>query len=584
MRKSHRLLLYGLLVVTIVLVGLAYWYIYLRVEEHFEGGMQLKADCPVYYTSRVEACDNPGTITENGIVIDYRFHRKHYEALRDELIAKNETSTDKYLTVLDILQDYDDFPDGQSCKVTPPGWQQIIGADESALLGDKHVGQRGNISQWAFCMTPDTGDTEFYARTGLQYETLQDGTYSTVDYNGQKYVRGAFPNFSSNVVTQMYCQSSTTPSAPQFTGLRVDPFTKEIAFMQDINTAVPITEDIVNQLMRNGLCGEATQDAGDNQELLLVAKSQSLQVLKLDKDLCNRVIVSPVQASMAISFILPIAPVKTVSLTAPSTQHLLGTTVEMESTQNQLMEQKRTLLNTLLTLNPTNTTRKAVYEYVTARITTLNNEIKNLRKKINRLNNTNKKLGAMAAGAAAGAPVGAIAAIGALIGTAIIRRKVARLNRRIHNRKKELYWLETDFTKVDCDNPSGWVAGLFGFKRKRMESKKRGKRRAKRKESYISLCKANKTNTSTANLCSPSNSTCPSNKPIMSILYNETKPFEEQVIVIDEKMKKIGEEVERIRSSYVDVTQTALNTRGIIIQNPPFHALSYDRKFYIMLS
>lgn len=66
-------------------------------------------------------------------------------------------------------------------------------------------------------------------------------------------------------------------------------------------------------------------------------------------------------------------------------------------------------------------------------------------------------------------------------------------------------------------------------------------------------------------------------------LRNEAKPFEDQITAINGKIEAIQKEIERIRASYVDVTQASFNSRSVILENPPFKALSWDNKFYVKL-
>lgn len=606
----HRLLLYGLLASILLIIGLVYWYACFRARtlENFEqqNSLQLKPDCKVYYTSRVQACDNPGTVTENDVLIDYRYHKSHYEKLKEELDAKKETNSDKYLTILSILQDYSDFPDGQSCKISPPGWQQVSGVQESALLGDKHSVGRGNSAQWAFCANLDKEDPTFYQNTGLQYEASDNKVYTTITYNGQKYVRGAFPDFSLSTMSNLYCTSAPSQDMPQFTGLRIDPYNNEVVFIQNMEEVL-ITEDIIAQFIRNGLCGEATQKVGNIQELRLVAKTQSLPVVKFDKDICNRISMSQIQESMPLSFVLPIAPVKTIPLDSATQQHLLGTTTDLEATQYSLIEEKNEILKTLLKLNPTDgRTRENIYKIIESEIARNRSEIANLERQIRKLRNRGKTLNTVtknvAAGGAAAAYatgiVGAGVALGAvlarLIGSAVIKRKVRRLKKRINLRKMSLYTLETDFSRINCEDAARQQAGVFGFGRyyKTKRVLKRGRMRrvsaAKSSDknnynSFINVCGALNMQAKTSDLCSQTNSVCPNNKPIMLPLRNEAKPFEDQITAINGKIEAIQKEIERIRASYVDVTQASFNSRSVILENPPFKALSWDNKFYVKL-
>lgn len=579
----HRLLLYGLLASILLIIGLVYWYACFRAStlENFEqqNSLQLKPDCKVYYTSRVQACDNPGTVTENDVLIDYRYHKSHYEKLKEELDAKKETSSDKYLTILSILQDYSDFPDGQSCKVTVPGWQQVTGLQETALLGDKHAGQRGNPQHWAFCVNEDRNDPIFYDSTGLLFEKKADGSYDTVRKDGKTYARGAFPDFKAETLTKLFCQNTLSEPTPSFTGLRIDPYTNEIVYV--VNHSVsPISEDTVNRLVKNGMCEEAIVDAvhdGINvQELRLVAKTAQLPIIKFDENLCKSILISPVQASLPLMFELPIAPVKIIPKNSANHAHLLGTTDEMEERKNELLQEKQSLLSTIQSMNPPNNTRESVYNYVYNRIAELERKNEKDRKQMESLNKGNKAaISALAAGF--------FGAFALLTVTIILQRIRARIRKRIDGRKKELFWLKTNFNSIDCNNPTNEIKSLFGFKKKRAESKKRRKRRNKRRDSYIAECISYQTSSRTANLCLQSNASCPSNLPIMKSLYEEVKPFIERLHDIDRKMDDITKEVERIRSQFVEIVQGTMVSKKLILSNVPYHAVSYDRKLYIPL-
>lgn len=550
------------------------WYICsnARVQENFED-VHLRNECPVYFTRRVQACDMPGSIRENDVLIDYRYNKQYYEKMKEQLVAKGEQSTDKYLTLLSILQDYDDFPDGQSCKIVPNGWRQIIGNNESALLGTKHIGERGNPSQWAFCVKPYDGK-DLDANSGWVVES----SGATYKQGGTDYIRGTFPDFGKDTVQKIYCTSKASdPPRPSFTGLRIEPSSGSVEFLYNMQPTIILDDSILQIFMNKGLCEESIDDTGGLYEALqLVPKTTTLPVIRIDKDLCGKEFINyDMQGrtlQVGLTFATPIV-VKIVSKNK-TLEHLLGNTTTLTNTLTQLLNLKKEKLKEFYEKNPTNSTRKQVLTYIENRIKQLNDEIKKFEERIKRINRKNKKLGALAA---AGPVLGGI---GAAIGTAILRKQVSRLRKRILNRRKELFWLQNDFSDANvCSNPPENIKRMFGFGKK--NTKKKKKRNA-RFNSYKILCDSNHLLTKTSNLCSPANQTCPLNVKIMTPLYNEVKPIEEEMARIDEKTNEINKHLEGIKRAYVYALQANL-TNKLRMTNPPYEALSYDGKFYVPL-
>lgn len=596
-------------VIAIIFVALACLYVYVSrkidnmIIEHFEASPQysVKDTCTVYFTDNIAECDASGTI--NGVDVNYGYHLKYYENLRDTLVAQGQAGTQKYQTVLNIIEDYRRSPDGQSCKMSVPDWKQMAPTNESVTLGPMSMNSaRGPSQHWAFCLS-DNIDNSAHQNSALSISKDANNNILPVTIDGMKYTRGAFSDFGKDTMTRLsQCASApSTASLPPFTGFRVDPSTNAIEYIYN-NEVKTIDANAVADLISAGLCKDQVQMSSDGTKELLymIGQTKPLPVVKFEKDLCGRLSIRPLVANINLGFKISDS-IKSININDSTMAHLRGNVARLNARKKQLQAKISAKQQQLQAYKP-RTGYASRQDY-------LNGVVKELRKNSKMVVRYNKQINALKyllGWATTAAAAGFAGAIVSGIAQLIIKSRIRKIEDKKRPWAQNKYYLETNFTNQRCDILSSkTLKALFRIHKKkktnksvpqpqRNKNKKANARRQERIDAYNSKCNSFKNATrNITQACkilqagqnaTEVNKTCPMNLPFAKRYFQEVKPMYDYIRRRQTKINQINATIADIRKKQLTLTRSAINTSSIVLSNPPYHALSYDNKFYVQLA
>ncbi len=518
--------------------------------ESFEQEIDLKPDCTVYFTENISACDGPKDV--DGVRIDFSYHRKYYENLKEDLEKRQadvgnltEAEAKQYATLIQVLKQYDNMLDGQSCKMTIPNWKQITDHSNDVTLGNiEQNAQRGNSRQWAFCLTDATTDVEVLDESGFDIEKNQDGSVYAINHQGKQYARGAFPNFNLETMKNIYCRATSSQTTELFTGIQIDPFAFTMKVIKNSEVQNMLDQTIVNGFINANLIIEDVVVHGNKEEVYMKSNPLVMPVYQINRDICGRETIVLTNARLSLQLANLNNPIKVVSI---DEANVLGTRADLTARRTELVVERNKVVIERDKAKPLKDLRDTVQKSV------IDEETYLLREKVkweNKLNNK-KKSKAETATASLSALV-AVPGLGVLAGLANAFAAIGLAAKRAADRKKwknnlkkvnrRLNILQNDCKTQVCDYAK-------------------------------SLCIDEKS--------------CPRVLTMMNTYVNQANnvynPLNDQVIAYDAKIKQIDDQLKLMNDNILQFITTTIQSGSFSISDPPYEALSWDNKFYIVL-
>ncbi len=271
-------------------------------------------DAQVYYTDNVEACKHPNTRfmdDEQLVPINYDFPQQYYSHLLRILQAQQGGSVqqvskrDQLMKKLqDVIQEYEQFPDKQHCRVKIDDWRMIKANDEDLYFGDiKRNELRAMPKDWAFVgASPELSNQHDNPITSKK----PDGSVVHTRINGNDYIHGSLKTFNYEDIKQ-YKQCNNSSKHNQSNDrmqyvLQVNPDTKDVGVIRDGNgvSAELSRGEVVRYFFQ--LQNERVEVVAGVYKLYVQLKSQPLPVHRFVKDQCSRVRERKTFSALDISF------------------------------------------------------------------------------------------------------------------------------------------------------------------------------------------------------------------------------------------------------------------------------------------
>lgn len=544
MTKKHYI---AVLAILVVLIGINLFWT--AKWEGFEVDPErIQPSCTVYYTSDVGGCDTP--YTKNGVNVDYSYHREYYVRIKKALEERQKkhgnlstAEAQQYATILEVLQQYDKFLDGQSCKISIPKWKQLSDRTEMVSLGDiQQNTQRGNPLHWAFCISAKERQEAQNAK-GVHIEKDSDGAVYNVEYNEKQYVRGSFPNFDRETISALYCAETRDRPSQRFTGLQLDPYANTLRVMIDGKHKQNIDNEIVKAFVRAKFVTETVKHKNDVEEVYMVSNMVEAPVYKIKRDICDKDRNYLTRFRIKVMLTNMPDPIKRVRADEP---HLFGTREELLARKLELIKQRDAAAAERERTRPLKDFREQALAILTKQVQDLERSIATLTSRINRMKRSQT-------GVAAGSAVYMVPGIGAVAGLAMAFASIgmaAQLAAWRKSRTRKINQLAS--LKRDCST-----------------------------QQMLKACQSLQRYN-----CTPDED-CPKNVPMVQTMTNEAisahQPFVDKVIMYDKQIKEITDWLKKMDDDILQYVTLTIQNGSFVLQTPPYEALSWDNKFYIQL-
>lgn len=542
----------AVLAIIIVVLCIGFLVVRHKVEGFAEQKrLDLKNDCTIYFTKDIGTCDTP--TVKNGVLINFNFHRYYYEMMRKTLEDRRRSKgtltmkeSKMYRTILDVLKQYDNMIDGKSCKLTVPNWKQITDSTNNVTLGNLPQNRhRGAANEWAFCVTKHVPGINQGGR-GLQIAKKRNGKPYLLSHDGEKYERGAFPDFSVNTIRKLFCAETSSLQTQKFSfGLQLNVIDRKVNVISNGEIRNVVDNRLIDALYNRGIIFDMLRNWKETQTLHINCKSVRLPIYRIDRDICGRDFITLTSHTLRFKFNKGQGLLKR----APLSQfHLLGTRSVLLVTRKMLIDQRKAVQNLRNNSKIILDMRKKFYEGVLWNIKAVEQRIRYLDSKINGMSRSQRGV-KTASGAALAIPgVGAAAAlVGAFTSIGLAAQKRKWMNER-NQKRAQLYIL---LNGLDCNKyPNiGWCD----------------------KETYSCISPA----------------TCPHNKPMMTEYVKEEtdvfRPLDAKLNWYNTKIREVNDALATIDRSLRKYVKELIAGSIEVESNIPFESLSWDTKFYVPL-